>query len=195
MKGTTVCATRLARPRGSPDRRGPLLLPARRQRPLQPLQHQRLIRPPREDRLHDVGRQQRQPQDPASVIGPRVSIPHRLRRVAELVLLSVVDAKPPHDAVRWSGRANLTCVVQLRGRPPPDPRLHPIHASPRRDLVAGSRSHPCQVRRQPRAPLGCPSEIACHQATCGAAPRRACGRAPPWLSSCPGEWRRAWPRP
>ena len=35
----------------------------------------------------------------------------------------------------------------------------------------------------------CPSEIACHQATFGAAPRRACGRAPPWLSSCPGEWR------
>jgi hypothetical protein len=31
-----------------------------------------------------------------------VSIPHRLRRVAELVLLSVVDARPPHDAVRWS---------------------------------------------------------------------------------------------
>jgi hypothetical protein len=51
--------------------------------------------------------------DPASVIGPRVSIPHGLRRVAELVLLSVVGVRPPHDAIRWSGRANLTCVVQL----------------------------------------------------------------------------------
>jgi hypothetical protein len=96
-----------------------------------------LVRPPAEDRLDDVRRQQCQPQDPASVIGPRVSIPHSTRRVAELVLLSVVDARPPHDAIRWSGRANLTCVVQLRSRPPPDPRLYPIHASPRRDLVAG----------------------------------------------------------
>ena len=67
------------------------------------------MRLPLQKRLHDVGRQQ----DPASVIGPRVSIPHGLRRVAELVLLSVVGVRPPHDAIRWSGRANLTCVVQL----------------------------------------------------------------------------------
>jgi hypothetical protein len=90
-----------------------LFHPTQRERPLQLLQHERLICAPRDDRLHDFGREQRQPQDPASVIGPRVSIPsvigprvsipHRLRRVAELVLLSVVDARPPHDAVRWSG--------------------------------------------------------------------------------------------
>ena len=71
----------------------PLLLPARWQRLLQLLQHQPLIRSSPEDRLNDIRRQQREPQDPASIIGPRVSIPHGLRRVAELVLLSVVDAK------------------------------------------------------------------------------------------------------
>ena len=122
---------------GRPPSIGALHLPARRQRPFQLLQHQALFCSAREDRINDVRRQQGQPEDTASVIGPRVSIPHRLRRVAELVLLSVVDARPPHDAVRWSGRANLTCVIQLLGRPPPDPRLHPIHASPRRDSLLG----------------------------------------------------------
>jgi len=42
-----------------------LLLPARRQRPLQPLQHERLIRLSSEDRFGDLGRQQREAQDPA----------------------------------------------------------------------------------------------------------------------------------
>jgi hypothetical protein len=45
----------------------PLLIPICRQRPLQLLQHQRLVCLPREDRLHEVRRQQRQPQDPAHV--------------------------------------------------------------------------------------------------------------------------------
>jgi hypothetical protein len=90
-------------PTGRRPQPPPLLLPACRQRPFQLLQNQALVRPSPEDRLSNVRGKQRQPEDPASVIGPRVSIPHRLRRVAELVLLSVVDARPPHDAVRWSG--------------------------------------------------------------------------------------------
>src|SRR5918995_6620573 len=44
-----------------------LLLPARRQRTLQLLQYQRLIRRASDDRLHDLGRQQRQPQDSADI--------------------------------------------------------------------------------------------------------------------------------
>jgi hypothetical protein len=174
-----------------------LLLPARRQRPLQLLQNHALIRPPREDRVDDVGCQQRQPKYPASVIGPVVSIPHvlLLRRGAGLLLLSVVDARPPHDAVRWSGRANLTCVVpRIAGHH----RIHGFTRSMRpRDgtSFAGSRSHPSPVRRQPRALLGCPSETPCHPATCGAVPRRACGRAPLWPSSCPADCRRVVPMP
>jgi hypothetical protein len=45
----------------------PLLLATRRQRPLQLVQNHALIRPSRKNRLDDVGRQQRQPQDPAHV--------------------------------------------------------------------------------------------------------------------------------
>jgi hypothetical protein len=174
-----------------------LLFPARRKWPLQLLQDQALIRAAREDPLDDIRRQQREPQDPASVIGPVVSIPHvlLLRRGAGLLLLSVVDARPPHDAVRWSGRANLTCVV---------PRIaghHRIHGFTRpmrpRDgtSFAGSRSHLSLVRRQHRALLGCPSETPCHPATCGAVPRRACGRAPLWPSSCRADCRRVVPMP
>src|SRR5919106_3482009 len=52
----------------------------------------------------------------ASVIGPWVSIPHVvLRHVAGLVLLSVIGVRePPHDAVRRSGRADLSRVVRSR---------------------------------------------------------------------------------
>ena len=63
-----------------------------------------------------------------------------LRRDAGLVLLSVVGVRcpePPHDAIRRSGRADLRRVVrQGSSRPLADVRLHPIRASPRRDLVA-----------------------------------------------------------
>jgi hypothetical protein len=45
----------------------PLLLPTRRQRPLQLLQHDALICAARENRFDEVGRQQRQPKDPADV--------------------------------------------------------------------------------------------------------------------------------
>jgi hypothetical protein len=184
-----------------------LLFPVRRQRPLQLLQHEPLIPSPFKNHLDDVGCQQRQPQDPASVIGPVVSIPSvigpvvsiphvlLLRRRAGLLLLSVVDARPPHDAVRWSGRANLTCVVRrIAGHH----RIHGFTRSMRpRDgtSFAGSRSHPSPVRRQPWALLGCPSETPCHPATCGAVPRRACGRAPLWPSSCPADCRRVVPMP
>ena len=182
-------------PRSSAAEPVALLLPARRQRPLELLQHERLI-------LCPQGSPRRCPAPAAPAAGSGFCnraagvnpSPTPSRRGARA--LSVVDARPPHDVVRWSGRANLTCVVQLRG-----PATTGSTASPDPCVPAtGPRcwvsvAHPCQVRRQPRVPLGCPSEIACHQATCGAAPRRACGRAPPWLSSCPGEWRRAWPRP
>jgi hypothetical protein len=45
----------------------PLLLPTRRQRPLELLQHERLIGPAPQNHLHDVGREQGQPKDPAHV--------------------------------------------------------------------------------------------------------------------------------
>jgi hypothetical protein len=45
----------------------PLLCTVRWQRPLQLLQHHALIRPARKDRLEDVGRQQREPEDPTHI--------------------------------------------------------------------------------------------------------------------------------
>ena len=52
---------------------------------------------------------------------------------------SASGREPPHDAVRRRGRADLRRVVRrVLGRPLPDLRLHPIQASPRRDLLAGA---------------------------------------------------------
>ena len=51
---------------GTPERPA-LLLPVRRRRPLQPFQHQRLVRLPRDDRLDNVGRQQREAQNPTDL--------------------------------------------------------------------------------------------------------------------------------
>jgi hypothetical protein len=49
--------------------------PPRRQRPFQLLQHHALIRPPREDRLDNLGREQRQPEDPALGLSSGLALP------------------------------------------------------------------------------------------------------------------------
>jgi hypothetical protein len=117
-----------------------------------------------------------------------------LYHAAGLVLLSVVGAGPPHDAVRWSGRADLRHVVR-RGLADHSRICGFVRSMRPRDgtwLPDGLRA--CG-RFRPRSRSRRPSEKSCHRPTCGASPPRACGRVPPWPSSCHAGWRPAVPKP